>query len=461
MGAAHSNVMLKLFLIGFLVLALMIPMFLTSLLVEDRKGRHAEAAGTIHQQWGGPQRVAGPLLTLPYDWVGRDAEGKAIVRRQVLRVLPEDLTVDGTLEPEIRRRGNFETPVYLGQLKLSASFRLPDPHRFQIDPERIHWQEATLRFGLSNLRGLDTSPVLTWQGQPLELEAESDPSGPFPSALVARLDALPLFAQASPETRPDLETGPQRVELDLAVRGASRLAFLPLGRETRVSLSAPWGNPSFQGAFLPRASEIGDQQFEAEWSIPHFARSFPQTWIDRGDPQPFDTSTFGVELLFPVDFYQQVSRCTKYALLFLALTFGVFFLFELLQGLRIHPVQYGMVGLAMCLFYLLLLALAEHLGFATAYLVAALATAGLITTYSATVLRTRGRAATLGASLGVLYGVLFVLVQLQTYALLVGAVSLFLALAAAMALTRNVDWYDLGRGRRASPDGLDPVAEPG
>lgn len=450
-GTTHSNVLLKLFLIGFLVIALMVPMFTIGVLISERLSRQFEAEAEIHQTWGGPQTLGGPLVTVPYDRWATDAEGKEFLRREFLRILPEDLEITGDLESQTRRRGLFETPVFVGRFKLQALFRMPDPARLFIEPTLVRWNEATVRFGVTDLRGLDGNPRLVWQGTPLELEAANDPEGPFPNILAARLDLRPDFAAARGEAQDALVGTEHRVEIDLDLRGAAQLNVLPLGRETRLTLASPWSAPKFQGAFLPVDREVGPNGFEASWSIPHFARSYPQAWTGQGwDPNrrhALQASAFGVELLMPGDFYQQVNRCTKYSVLFIGLTFAVFCLFELLQGLRIHPVQYGMVGFAMCLFYLLLLALAEHLGFDPAYLLASLATVVLITAYSGTVLGTRGRASILAANLVVLYGVLYVLVQLQTYALLVGAIGLFLVLAAAMYLTRDIDWYTIGRRR--------------
>lgn len=444
MGATHSNVLLKIFFIGFLVILLLVPMLFITGLISERESRQWEAESEIHQTWGGPQHLGGPILTLPYSREIVDDKGKSRFRREQLHVLPEDLIIRGNLEPQIRRRGLFDAVVYDARLTIQAQFQLPDLARFHIDPASLHWDEARLSFGVSDLRGLAESPKMTWDGQDLDLESSADDTHPFPRAIVARLDHRLVPDPSAPTTRDSFAVG-----LDLVLRGSGSLQALPLGRETRVNLESPWADPSFRGAFLPSSRTVGEDGFDANWSTPHFARSYPQAWAGVGvGPelhQALDASAFGVDLLMAVDFHQQVSRCTKYAVLFIGLTFAVFFLFELLQGLRIHPVQYGMVGFAMCLFYLLLLAISEHLGFGTAYLTAAVATVVLITTYSATVLRTRGRATVLGLSLTTLYGVLFVLVQLQTYALLVGSLVLFLVLAAAMYLTRDIDWYDVGR----------------
>jgi len=447
MRTANSNHgILKLFLIGFLGLMLFIPLLRISFLVEERESRQQGTRREISQSWGEPQHLAGPVLSIPYRRTLQNEKGGFFYRQETLQVLPEDLSMDVNLDPQVRRRGLFEAVVYRAQVTLRGHHRLPDFKRFDIDPDGIRWEDARLTVGLGRLRGLDSSPSLDWRGQTLTLEA-----GQAEDALVGEALSAPLGAPlAAGEEAP--------FELRMTLRGSDNIRLFPLGRESHASIRSPWPNPSFQGSFLPTSPKVSAEGFEATWTVPHFARSVPQAFIAPLSPeaqQALTDAAFGVDLLFPVDFYQLVSRCTKYAMLFIALTFGTFMLFELLADLRIHPVQYLLVGFALCLFYLLLLALAEHSGFDLAYLTASIATVGLLSGYSATVLHTRGRAVVLGVVLSGLYGLLYVLVQLQSYALLVGSITLFAALTAAMFLSRNIDWYALDRPRRG-----EPLAEP-
>jgi inner membrane protein len=233
---------------------------------------------------------------------------------------------------------------------------------------------------------------------------------------------------------------------DLDLNGWRELLFAPLGKETRISLSSTWPSPSFTGKFLPDSREVRPNGFTAEWNISYLTRPFPQEWKDNEVTADLLGQWMGGVTLFqPVDSYAKTSRTTKYGILFLVMTFAVYFLFEILGRLRIHPFQYLLVGFAICLFYLLLLSLSEHFGFGRSYLLASAGTVGLITAYSGCVLGNFGRAAAIGAGLSVLYGYLYVLLQLEDYALLLGSVGLFALLAAAMALTRRVDWYAVGR----------------
>ena len=428
------HILLKLVLIGVCAVVLLIPLIRITFLIEEREHRQWQARREITQSWGEPQQVGAPVLSIPFQRVmpkNDDSNGFFFVDH-VLRALPEELHYAVDIEPQVRRRGLFEAVVYRAKVTVRGHLRMPSLERFAIDPDRIQWRDARVSFGLGHLRGLDGVPTLVLTGKPLALEAGNSADSLMGEALAAPLPAA---------LEVDVD---QPFELTFTLRGSDGLRFVPLGRQTTARLSAPWPDPSFQGSFLPAAPRIGAEGFEAGWSVPHFARSVPQAFIDQLDPKAqsaLTSSTFGADLLLPVDFYQLVSRCTKYAVLFIGLTFGTFFLFERLAGLRIHPVQYLLVGFALCLFYLLLLALAEHTGFQIAYLTASVPTIALITSYCASALGNRSRALILGLLLTVLYGLLFVLVQLQTYSLLVGSITLFAILAAAMFLTRDIDWY--------------------
>jgi inner membrane protein len=227
--------------------------------------------------------------------------------------------------------------------------------------------------------------------------------------------------------------------------GSSRLVVVPAGDETVVSLSSPWPDPSFDGAWLPGQRQVGAGGFDATWRVLNLARNFPSHWTDRQvDERRLSASAFGVSFLSPVDTYRTNERAVKYQLLFLGLTFLCFTLIELLAALRVHPVQYLLVGLALCLFYLLLLSLSEQIGFSRAYPIAAAAVVVLVTAYVRSVLATPARALVIGGFLSALYGFLYVLLQIQDYALLVGSAGLFAVLGAVMWLTRRVDWYALG-----------------
>lgn len=438
MQRTHSNVLLKLLLVVFIVLLLLIPMVSITGLISERQFRQASVEEEIQRSWAGHQTLAGPLLLIPYLRPRLDAKGIERSFREHLVVLPDSLEIHSEVIPEVRRRGLFSSIVYTTHLEVNSRFSPVDAQRFHLRQDELLWQDAQLLFSVSELRGIASSPRWTWLGQTVESEAEA------PDELW--IDEALALHRPTP-----VPVGGGDMTLELELRGSRQLDILPLGRSTEVTLRSPWADPSFQGNFLPSSSKVEADGFVAEWSIPHFARRFPQSWSSEDTPaslqQGLDSSSFGVVFLPALDFYQQVSRCTKYAVLFIGLTFGLFALFELLNGLRIHPLQYLMVGSASCIFYLLLLSFSEHLGFDLAYLIASLACCGLITAYSAKALAARRRAWVLGGTLGALYGTLYVLVQLETYALVLGSSLLFAVLGAVMYSTRNLDWYNLGRSR--------------
>lgn len=454
-----DNAFVKLATLALLVLLLLIPVARVTGLVRERMGRQSEVASEIAGAWGGGQTLIGPLVTVPYkvtrEWEtveqepGRRGEPGAAVRRtgttttdHLLHALPAEVAWQVRVEPEIRRRGLFEVVVYEARLAVTGVFELPRPET--ADGEvRVDWERAALDLGVPDVRGLQQRARLTWGGR----EVEFLPGAGAAAVVGPGIHApLPELAGAAPGDRVPFS-------FELVLRGSGDLRFLPAGEETRVAIASPWRSPGFGGAFLPAEREIGPDGFTASWRVPYFGRAYGQTWtgdaVTAGD---LHGSAFGVSLVLPADAYQQTERSVKYAVLFILLTFGTFFLLELLSPERLHAMQYLLVGFALCVFYVLLLALGEHLGFATAYAAAAAATALLIAGYSWSILASRRWAAVVLAALSGLYGYLYVLLRLEDFSLLLGALGLFAAIGLLMRLTRHLDWYTLtfrGRGPAA------------
>jgi inner membrane protein len=444
----------KLVVIGVLAVVLQAGAILTLGLVRERQGRLREAAASIQAKWGGPGAVAGPVLTVPLV----DAQGG----RHQARLLPDELTVTGKLVPERRSFGIFETVVYTARLELAGKFTrtLPagagggEPRPYGgADAWTPAWDEAQLSVGIRDLKGVREAVLGTLGGRELAFE----PGVAWKAVLCSGVGArVPLGGVADGAALP--------FSIALTLNGSERLGLFPLGRETRVELASSWAHPSFQGEFLPESRTIGEKGFAATWKVINLNRAFPQAWVDRARRDVVRTGNveqllaveeenftdqvraaeFGVGLLLPVVHYLFVERAVKYSLLFIGMTFMAFLAVEILTGRRVHPVQYLLVGAAVTLFYVLLLALAEHVRFGAAYLAAAAGVVGLVTAYGRTALRGARPAAGVGGVLVTLYGFLFVTLRLEDYALLVGALGVFGALAAFMLVTRNVDWYSLG-----------------
>jgi inner membrane protein len=331
--------------------------------------------------------------------------------------------------------------VYRSQLHFAGEFVLPEAAGLGLaclDPTPT---SATVLFGVGDNRGIDSLSPLDWPGGALAWSPGGVGACFWAHGVRARLERLDL----APGSR--LPFG-----FDLALRGSQALELLPTGRETRIALRSAWRSPSFSGSFLPTRRSLGPDGFAADWAVSPFARSFPQQWSGDQPPAEIGDSALGVELAVPVDGYLQTERSLKYALLVVGLTFLVCFLLELAAASRLHPMNYLLVGAALAIFYLLLLALSEQTGFATAYGLAAAAVTLLLAGYVGAVLGSFGRGAALGVTLAGSYGGLYVLLGREEYALLVGSIATLAALAATMWLTRGIDWRT-AFAARAQPAG--------
>lgn len=426
--------LLELVILGGLALVLMIALAMIHSLVMERAQRAQSVRTEIASSWGQSQTIGGPVLVVPYRVRYVDTDGKPQFTTNRARFLPDRLAVRGRLLPERRHRGIFETVLYRAQLRIEGEFARPDFSAWNVPAEDVLWNEAIVTMGVSDLRGIHGNPVMRWNGRALTFSGGSGDPRLWASGLTA---ASPFAGGATAARYP--------FALDLTVNGSEQIGFYPLGGETVVEMSSPWADPSFTGAFLPEWRQITPRGFTARWRISSLARSYPQRWRERGDESAaaiaaVAPSAFSVGLFTPVGHYQQTERSLKYGALFIVLTFVTFFLYELLSPVTLHPVQYFLVGGALCLFYLLLLSISEHAPFAIAYAIASVATVALITAYGAALLHSRLRVLGLAAVLGLLYGYLYVLLQLEDWALLMGSIGLFLILALVMYATRTVDW---------------------
>jgi inner membrane protein len=420
----------KMAFIGVLMLLLMIPMAMIQDLVREREERGATAASEVSDKWGGTQQVVGPILTVPYRVIATDDEGKVITTTHYAHFLPEEMVVKGDLKPEIRHRGIYDVALFKAKLDVQGRFAQPDFAAWDVPPDLIQWDDAYVSLAVPDVRAFAASVPLDWNG----VSADCVPDNYAGTPVNGGLHVPVRVTETSPGKDGHL------FKLSIQLNGSGAMNFLPMGKQTRVHLTSTWTGPSFAGAFLPSASRVGDTGFSADWHTLHLSRSFPQSW--RGaevGAADWDRFAFGVELRLPVDRYQKTMRCAKYAILFIVLTFLVFFMNETLDRRRIHPLQYTLVGCAVCLFYLLLLAFTEHIPFGVAYAIAAFGVVGLISAYGAAVLSTRKRALILGGMLTGLYVYLYTLLQMEDFALLMGSLGLFAILAAVMYFTRRIN----------------------
>jgi inner membrane protein len=453
----RSSQGLRLLFLGFLVLLLQIPISMINGLVSERQQRRQAAIDEVSSKWGNAQSITGPALVLPYShhWTETAEDGATITRTEARNAvfLPEQLRIRGTMDSEIRHRGIFSVPVYKLGLVVEGEFTRPRLSELGIEARDVDWARAHLAVGISDARAIQEATSISWNEK-----------------RVAFLPGTGGFMEGGTGIHAPVGMADttQRVKFSfpLSLNGSLRMDVVPFGQNTVVDIRGNHGNPSFQGNWLPIQRTVSSGAFQARWSISFLGRSYPQAWT-LAERHPFQTgdeatsgtdmqkvinaSRFGVELMDPVDHYHMAARSVKYAGLFILLTFATVWLIEILAGVRVHSIQYLMLGGALCLFYLLELSLSEHLGFPFAYVAASAAVIGMVAAYSVVVLRRLTRAIVVGAGVTLLYAYLYLLLMNEDYALLIGSVGLFAILGAIMFATRRVDWYAAGVRTLESP----------
>jgi inner membrane protein len=424
---------LKIMTVLILVLLLLIPVQMIIGLINERNQMQEAAMNDISSKWGASQQIAGPVLSIPYNFFYYDNQKRVVKDTRYLHFLPEQLDVNSKLYPEKRKRGIYEVPVYQADLQFSGKFLFPDVAAFKIDPNQIRWDEASMAVGIPDMRGIREKIEVNLNGQKLDME---------PGLLTRDLFRSGAGALIKLDT-----SGREALTFSFAlkIRGSSKLEFVPLGKETKVQLSSSWADPKFNGAFLPEKNEVSTSGFDAEWRIFNLNRNYPQQW--EGTQYSFESSAFGVDLLIPLDNYQKTTRTVKYAVMLIGLSFLVFFFLEVLNDIRIHPIQYVFIGLALCLFYTLLLSISEQSNFNIAYGLSGAAVILLVSLYAQAIIKSVKLSLTMFALMFILYGYIFIIIQLEDLALLFGSIGLFIVLAGVMYLSRKIDWYAVRSGR--------------
>jgi inner membrane protein len=418
------------FIIAALTLLLLIPAFFVESLISERTSRRDSATSEVSQRWGGVQTLIGPILSIPFKEYSKDEKGVVSFTVHTAHFLPSSLQIRGSLSPEIRYRGIYEVAVYSARLLINGQFSAPDLNKLRLNPENVLWNDAFVTFGISDLKGIRDTITLRWNTSLFS----SEPG-------VLSDDVVSSGVTFKP--RIDRAQSSYAFSFPLSLNGSSEVRFVPVGEVTDVSLDSPWGNPSFVGSFLPHTRDVKADSFHAEWKVLNLNRNFPQAWI--GDRYKVLESSFGTSFYLPVDEYQKTSRSVKYALLFIALTFISFFLSELITKTSFHPIQYTLVGFALILFYVLLLSLSEHMGFNAAYFISSLGVILMVTVYAFWISAKKSISVVIFLVLVALYGFLFVTLQLQDYALLLGGIGLFAVLFIIMYLTRAIDWFSVNQ----------------
>ena len=438
----------KFFLVCFLIVLLLIPLLLVNALIWERESRAQAVRSEVSQLWGPEQQILGPFLIVPYtvrlETMQGDKRIEVIQERRAV-FTPEVLEAVGRAESKTLHRSIFEVPVYAARLTLSGRFAVPSIGDVAADAVSVRWRDAAFVLSLSGVSGLKEAAVLKIAGGADIPFAPSigipERAGQGAAAAYGSLNGI--HAKLGGAVVPDPQQPPQAFAftVDLVFNGSLSFSIAPVARETRVSLASDWPHPSFFGGFLPDDRQVTASGFTASWKVPHLARSVPEAWsLADAALQRLQPFAFGVRLIAPVDFYSLVTRAVKYGIQFLALAFMAVFCLELMSERRVHPVQYLFTGIALVFFYVLLLSLAEHLGFLTAYLAASVATGSMLAVYVGAAFRSAFKGLVMLAVFAAIYAILYLILQLEDYALLAGAILGFVALTVVMFVTLRVDW---------------------
>lgn len=434
-----NNIYIKVITIVIITLLLLIPTSMIKNLIYERETTQNQAISEVSSKWAEQQTISGPFISIPYfryikEFSTNDSTEKIIQIKDFIHILPSQLKISGNINPEKRQRGIYEIVVYNSKLSIEGTFNKFDFAALDIQPQNILFDKAEFVIGINDLRGIEEQIALLWNKDEISFNPGVTSNDIVNSGINAMLN-LNLSDSSS-----------YKFSLNLNLKGSQFLYFTPVGKVTDIDMVSEWANPSFNGAFLPDQRNVTDNGFTANWNVLHLNRNYPQIWT--GSRYAINNSSFGIDLLLPVDNYQKSYRSIRYAILFIAFTFLVFFFIEVLHKVFIHPIQYTLVGVSLIVFYTLLLSISEHLHFNYAFIVSAFATLLLIAGYVRAILNSRMLALLLAGILTILYTFIFVIIQIQDYALLIGSIGVFCILVLVMYLSRKIDWYSLNLNQK-------------
>ncbi|MBK8292264.1 MAG: cell envelope integrity protein CreD [Flammeovirgaceae bacterium] len=450
-----ESIMVKLFSIGFLILILLIPASWIESLIHERQGRADEVIREVSEKWSGDQTLSGPVLMIPFTKIEtlkrwNDSKQTEELRETTHKAffLPETYTASSKVKPEVLHRGIFDVAVYESTIAMYASFVTPDFSAWNIPDEQVHWKEAVLINGITDLRGISENPIIQNGGKkllsepasdiglvidaPLSHEEFNDAASPNRSRLVSGI-VTPLGWTERASFASDFS-------IHLSLKGSQSLYFVPTGKSTEVKAEGAWPSPSFEGKLLPEDRTVTDEGFSASWKVLSFNRPFSQKWIDT--EQSLSGSEFGLRLLIPADQYQKSICMAKYGVLIIILAFTALFLVEITTKLRIHPFQYILIGVALIIYYTLLLSVSEQVGYNAAYAISSIATVLLVSLYATSFLKRKPIILLFTALMSGFYVFIYVIIQAEDYSLLIGSVGLFLIIGFLMYFSRNIKWYN-------------------
>ena len=426
----RNSATIKVLFIGFLVAVLLIPTFMITSLMTERASRRDSVVQEINQKWGNSQTITGPFFCVPFKSFHTDKNDESKASIRYVNILPERLNISGQIDPEIRYRSIYEAVLYNIQININGNFTIPMLNQSFIPAENVLWEKAVFSIGISDMKGIQDNIIIEFNDKKFKADPGLKTTNIASSGVGCIIPLSPTEKENS-------------FSLKLNLNGSEQIHFIPVGETTSVNLKSTWPSPSFNGSFLPTAREVTEKGFSADWNILHLNRNFPQFW--EGNQYEVSEAYFGLKLLITADIYQKSIRISRYALMFIVFTFSAFFLSEIINKKRVHPIQYILIGLAIILFYVLLLSISEHLNFDFAYILSAVAITTIITSYSGSILKNNRFTLTVCGILIILYTYLYIVIQLEDYALIMGSIGLLIVLTTVMYITRKIDWYSLGR----------------
>lgn len=438
-----NSITARMFIIGFLSLILLIPLFMVQDLIQERSQRQKSVVSEINDKWGDEVIIYGPILKIPY----RNFREKHITNSQnqvttesiedikYFYFFPHQLKIHSNIDPEMKKRGIYQTAVFKSKTSISGSFSALDIQSEDITEENILWGKARIIFKTSNLKGVNDQMHVSLSHADYSFTSKyQDQTNRLPGNQNLHLMESAVLKEIDVPQEKSVD-----FNMEISVNGSSEISFVPIGKTTEAEIISDWQTNSFKGNFLPyNEDKITDDGFDAKWKILDINRPFPQSFNNK---LPNLTKyAFGVNFMIPVDEYQKSERATKYGFLVIGLTFLLFFLIQTLSKIPIHPFQYLMIGLGLVMFYTLLISISEHSSFLKAYLIAGISVILMISLYSKSILTGWKFPVFIGLSLFALHSFIYIIIQLESYALLVASVGLFIILAGVMYVSRKIDW---------------------
>ncbi len=443
-----TSITARMLMVGFLILILLIPLSFIKSLIYERMNRQQEVVQEINKKWGKEVLLYGPILKVPY----KTYHKKSIVNQKTKEIqtemieeinygyfFPKKLDISSTINPEEKKRGIYKTAVYNSNINITGSFTQPDFSEIDISKEDVIWNKARLIIETSNLKGVNSLVEIKLNKNTYSFTSK------YKNSTSDRIYSNAVDLHKLESKFINKEDVPLKNDvsfsLNININGSKQIRFIPVGKETNINIKSNWKTANFIGEYIPYNSDkISETGFDAKWKILDINRPFPQQSFNK-IPNLKDYA-FGVNFMIPIDEYQKSERSTKYGFLVIGLTFLIFFLIQTMSKISIHPFQYLMIGVALTMFYTLLISISEHSSFLKAYIISAVAVIALISLYSKSILKGLKFPLFIALSLTALYAFIFIIIQLENYALLVGSVGLFIILASVMYTSRKIDWQN-------------------